>query len=69
MDIILKGELDGIQTAQIIKENYNTPFIYLTAYYDKEILEKAQKTLPAAYITKPYEEKGLQTAIQLAINL
>ena len=32
MDIVLKGELDGIQTAQIIKDNYNTPFIYLTAY-------------------------------------
>jgi CheY-like chemotaxis protein len=68
MDIVLKGELDGIQTAQIIKENYNTPFIYLTAYYDKEVLKIAQKTQPAAYITKPYEEKELQTAIQLAIQ-
>jgi CheY-like chemotaxis protein len=68
MDIVLKGELDGIQAAQIIKDKYNIPFIYLTAYYDNEILEKAQKTQPAAYITKPYEEKGLQTAIQLAIH-
>lgn len=69
MDIVLKGELDGIQTAQIIKDRYNIPFIYLTAYYDNEIVELAQKTKPAAYLTKPYEEKGLQTAIQLAINI
>ncbi len=69
MDIVLKGELDGIQTAQIIKDNYNTPFIYLTAYYDNEIVEKAQKTQPAAYITKPYEEKWLQTAILIIMNL
>lgn len=64
MDIQLKGELDGIETAQIIKDKYNTPLIYLTAYHTNELLDRAQKTQPIAYITKPYEEKELQTAIQ-----
>ncbi len=64
MDIQLKGDLDGIETAQIIKDKYNTPIIYLTAYYTNELLDRAQKTQPVAYITKPYEEEELQAAVQ-----
>lgn len=64
MDIQLKGDLDGIETAQIIKDKYNTPIIYLTAYYTNELLDCAQKTQPVAYITKPYEEEELQAAVQ-----
>ncbi len=67
MDIILKGDLDGIETMQIINELHNIPHIYLTAYYDDKTLERASKTQPYGYITKPYDDIGLYTTIQLAL--
>ncbi len=67
MDIMLTGDLDGIETAKQIHDEYNIPFIYLTAYYDDEILEKASGTQPAGYITKPFNDVGLHAAIQLAL--
>ena len=67
MDIVLTGEIDGIETAQQISKLYSVPFIYLTAYYDDEILKRASLTQPAGYITKPFESVGLHAAIQMAI--
>ena len=67
MDIVLKGNMDGIETAQKIMNIYNIPIIYLTSYYDDEILEKASETKPSGYITKPYEDLGLNTAIKMAV--
>ena len=67
MDIVLKGDIDGIETAQQIRDIHDIPFIYLTSYYDDEILERASKTSPYGYITKPYDEIGLHTAIQMAV--
>jgi two-component system, response regulator PdtaR len=67
MDVVLKGDMDGIETAQQILDLYNTPVIYLTSYYDDEILERASKTQPYGYITKPFEDIGLHTAIQMAL--
>jgi two-component system, response regulator PdtaR len=67
MDIILTGDVDGIETAQQINELYSIPFIYLTAYYDDEILERASLTQPAGYITKPFSSVGLHAAIQMAL--
>ena len=67
MDIILKGDLDGIKTAQIIRKLHDIPFIYLTAYYDNEILERASMTNPYGYITKPFDDIGLYTSIQMAL--
>jgi CheY-like chemotaxis protein len=67
MDIILTSKVDGIETAQQINELYHIPFIYLTAYYDDEILERASLTQPDGYITKPFNSVGLHTAIQMAL--
>jgi two-component system, response regulator PdtaR len=67
MDIILKGDLDGIETAQIIKKLHDIPFIYLTSYYDDEILERASRTNPYGYLTKPFDDIGLYTSIQMAL--
>ncbi len=67
MDIILTGDVDGIETAQQINEIYSVPVIYLTAYYDDEILERASSTQPAGYITKPFNSVGLHAAIQMAL--
>lgn len=68
MDIQLRGELDGIETARRMNEIAEIPLIYLTAQTDMPTLERAKQTLPAAYLTKPFDERSLQIAIELAIN-
>ena len=68
MDIVIKGDIDGIETAQQINKQYNIPIIYTTSYFDEEILERAKKTEPFGYIIKPYQEGQIHTAILLAIQ-
>lgn len=67
MDIMLKGNMDGIQTAKEIRSLYDIPIIYLTSYSDKETLERAKQTEPYGYILKPFEEKELVSSIEIAI--
>lgn len=65
MDIMLKGELNGIQTAEIIRKQYAIPVIFLTAYADESTLAKAKISEPYGYIIKPYKEIDLQTSIEM----
>jgi two-component system response regulator len=67
MDIMLEGEMDGIETAQKISERYDIPVVYLTAYSNKEILQRAKKTEPYRYILKPFKERDLQINIEMAL--
>ena len=67
MDIMLQGEMDGIETAKQIRSHFNIPVVYLTAYSDKEILERAKITEPFGYIIKPFNERELNTNIEIAI--
>ncbi len=67
MDIRLKGDMDGIQAAQIIREKLNIPVLYLTAHSDDETLKRAKQTEPYGYILKPFEEDELRTAIEIAL--
>lgn len=67
MDIVLKGEMDGVEAAEQIYENFNIPVIYLTAYADDHTLQRAKTTTPFGYILKPFEERELQTAIEIAL--
>ncbi len=67
MDIMLKGSIDGIETARQIKEKYEIPVIFLTAYADESTLNKAKITEPHGYIIKPFKEIDLHTAIEMAI--
>ena len=55
MDINLVGEIDGIEAAEVITKNLKIPIIFMTGYADPEIYERAQKTKPVAYLTKPIE--------------
>jgi two-component system, cell cycle sensor histidine kinase and response regulator CckA len=66
MDVMLEGELDGIQTATIIKEIYDVPIIYLTAYANDNTLNKAKITEPYGYIIKPFEDRELHATIEMA---
>ena len=68
MDIQLRGELDGIETARRMNDRSAIPIIYLTDQTDAPTIERAKLTLPAAYLTKPFDEKSLQIAIELAIH-
>lgn len=67
MDIVLKGEMDGVEAAEHIYGNFNIPVIYLTAYADDHTLRRAKTTTPFGYILKPFEERELQTAIEIAL--
>jgi len=68
MDIQLKGELNGIETAQLMQQEYDIPIIYLTANADDSHFEKAKTTRPYAFISKPFKKLDLQRAIELTIN-
>lgn len=67
MDIMLKGQMTGIEAANIIKERFGVPVIFLTAYADDNTLSKAKISEPYGYIIKPFKEKELQTTIEMAI--
>lgn len=67
MDIVLKGEMDGIETAAEIRNRYNIPIVYLTAYEDDKTLKRAKITEPLGYILKPFEERYLRSSIEMAL--
>ncbi|MBI35206.1 MAG: DNA-binding response regulator [Flavobacteriales bacterium] len=67
MDIMIKGSMDGIEVAEYVKENYNLPVIFLTAYADENTLSKAKITEPYGYILKPFKEIDLHTTIEMAL--
>ncbi len=67
MDIHLAGDLDGVDTAGKIHALYGIPVIYLTAYADKVLLERAKVTEPYGYVVKPYDERELHSVIEMAL--
>lgn len=67
MDIVLKGEMDGITAAAIIKEEMDIPVVYLTAYSEDSTVSRAKITEPFGYILKPFMERDLRIAIEIAL--
>ena len=67
MDIMLKGDINGIETAERVKKELHIPVIYLTAYADEATLAKAKVTEPYGYIIKPFKEVDLHTSIEMAL--
>ncbi len=67
MDIMLKGDMTGIDTAARVKETKGIPVIFLTAYADESTLAKAKITEPYGYIIKPFKEIDLHTSIEMAL--
>lgn len=68
MDIVLKGEGDGIDAVKEIKNELDIPIIYLTAYGDEKTLKRADSTEPFDYIMKPFEENALHRSIEKALQ-
>ncbi len=67
MDIFLKGKMDGIETADKVRSNFNIPVVYLTAYANNDILDRAKLTGAFGYLIKPFTDKELRAAIEMAI--
>lgn len=68
MDIRLAGQMDGVEAAERIRKECNLPVIYLTAYSDRATLQRAKLTDPFGYILKPFEERELETHIEMALH-
>ena len=67
MDIVLKGKMDGIEAAAKIRNQLDIPVIYLTAYSDEEVLERARMTEPYGYIIKPFKKSELNANLEMAL--
>ena len=67
MDIMLKGDMDGIQAAQTIKKELDISVIFLSAYSDDAILKRAKVSLPYGYLIKPFKDRELKAAIDMAL--
>jgi two-component system, response regulator PdtaR len=67
MDIHLAGKMDGVETAGAIHVLFNIPVVYLTAYADKALLDRAKITEPYGYVIKPYDERELHSVIEMAL--
>jgi len=68
LDINLGNNTDGILIAETINEYYKIPFIFLTSYASKVILDKVKHTQPMGYVVKPFDEADLFTAIEIAMS-
>lgn len=67
MDIILKGDMDGIAAATYIREQLDIPVIFLTAYGDDDTLQRAKLTQPFGYVVKPFTSKDLRIAVEIGL--
>ncbi|GAB4310057.1 MAG: histidine kinase dimerization/phosphoacceptor domain -containing protein [Methanobacteriaceae archaeon] len=67
IDIMLEGKMDGIEAAEKIKQLYDIPIVYITAYGNEEVVQRAKKTEPHGYILKPFQEKELQISLEMAL--
>ena len=68
MDINIKGNIDGFETAKMIRKGFNIPVIYVTSHSDGATLVRAKETKPDGFILKPFEDNDLRIAIQLALS-
>ena len=68
MDIRIKGNMDGTETARALRERFNVPVVYLTAHADRETLERAKVAEPLGYVTKPFQQSELHASIEMALH-
>jgi PAS domain S-box-containing protein len=68
MDIRIKGDMDGTETARTLRERFDIPVVYLTAHADRETLGRAKESEPLGYLVKPFQESELQASIEIALH-
>ena len=67
MDIGLRGDMDGIAAAQQLKDRFQIPVIFLTAYSEDATLQRAKLVEPLGYVLKPFEDRELKSVIEIAL--
>jgi len=67
MDVSLEGEMDGIETALIIKQKFNIPLVFITSFFDEETIARAKIATPFGYLIKPVSAKDLYVAIDISL--
>lgn len=67
MDIVLQGEMDGIEAARQIRANWDIPVVYLTAHSDIDTIHRASITEPYGYIIKPFNDRELHSNVEIAL--
>jgi len=67
MDIMLAGKIDGIQAGKQIQSKLGIPVVFVTAHADEHTLERAKLNAPFGYILKPFNDRELRTAVEIAI--
>jgi signal transduction histidine kinase len=67
MDIRIRGQRDGVETAALLRQRFNLPVVFLTAYSDDETLARARLVEPAAYLSKPFNDGELRAAIEIGV--
>ena len=68
MDVVLKGEMDGIAAAAVIGAELQIPILFLTAYSDDQTVERAARAMPYGYLTKPFQGRELRAVIEVALR-
>jgi len=67
MDMRLKGQMDGATAAEKIRRRFATPVIFLTAFSEEPVIERAKLSEPFGYILKPFNERELRSNIEIAL--
>ena len=67
MDMVLQGEMDGVQTAKSIGRSLHIPIVFLTAYNDADTVRRVAEVAPYGYLTKPFQARDLHAAIEVAL--
>ena len=67
MDIVIQGEMDGIDAAEVIRDKWGIPVVFTTSYADPERLERAKLTYPFGYILKPFRDQDLKITLEMAL--
>jgi CheY-like chemotaxis protein len=67
MDIVLKGGMDGIETARLLMAESDVPIVYVTAHSDRGTFARARLTRPCGYILKPFDESRLAETVEAAL--
>jgi signal transduction histidine kinase len=68
MDIQLRGKLNGIETAEIVRDKFQIPIVFITAYADGPTIQKAKLVKPHGYLVKPFKPQDLGVTIELALH-
>jgi len=67
MDIVMPGKIDGIEAARRIREDQDIPVVFLTAYEDEKLINRAKDVNPLGYLVKPYHESTLKATLEIAL--